>query len=150
MKPKKSFVLKRVNNPLLTLDIMNFLSRIHARKSSSPVADYALHRPSIGESEAETLLLSYEWDESFENAEWRLCVNQFLHEVQIRGHEVNELPSPAFTPGEDFVQIEFLVDEVRTLFKCDYLLSLIEITSEDSRVIRSVWDDIGNKIGWVS
>jgi hypothetical protein len=32
----------------------------------------------------------------------------------------------------------------------DHLLSLITITSEDPRVLRSAWETIGNKMGWVS
>lgn len=130
------------------LCMMNYLRQLFARQPSSPVVDYILYRPKIGETEPDELLLFYEWDESFENEEWRLCVKHFLHEVEMRGHEVKELPSPPFTPGEDLVKIEFLVDEVRTTFRCDYLISLIEITTDDARVILSVWNDIGNKIGW--
>ncbi len=129
---------------------MNLLSRLFSKNLSSPVADFVLYRSRASESETEPQLLSYEWDEPFENEEWRLCVKRFLHELEIRGYEVNEIPSPPFTPGEDFVEIEFLVAGVRTTFKCDYLLSLIEITSEESRTIRSVWDEIGNKVGWAS
>jgi hypothetical protein len=51
-------------------------------------------------------------------------------------------------PGEDFVEIEFLVAGVRTSFASDHLLSLITIASEDLRVLRGVWNDIGNKVGW--
>lgn len=129
---------------------MNFVRQLCASKLSSPVVDYTLNPPRTGECEPDALLLFYEWDESFENEEWRLCVMHFLNEVERRGHEVKELPSPSFTPGEDLVEIAFLVDEVRTIFRCDYLITIIEITTEDTRVIHSVWNDIGNKIGWAS
>lgn len=130
------------------LCMMNYLRQLFARQTSSPVVDYTLYRPKIGETEPDELLLFYEWDESFENEEFRLCVKHFPYEVEMRGHEVKGLPSPPFTPGEDLVKIEFLVDEVCTTFRCDYLISLIEITTADARVIRSLWNDIGNKIGW--
>ncbi len=129
---------------------MNLLSRLFSKNLSSPVADFVLYRSRAGESETALLLLSYEWYEQFENEEWRLCVKRFLHELAKRGYEINEIASPTFTPGEDFVEIDFLVAGIRTTFKCDYLLSLIEITSEDSRAIRCVWDEIGNKVGWAS
>jgi hypothetical protein len=97
----------------------------------------------------EALWLSYDWDESFANTEWRPCVEHFLKAVAARGHEVAPLPSPAFERGEDFVEIAYLLDGVRTSFSSDLLLSLIVITSDDPRVLREVWDGIGDQVGWV-
>lgn len=96
----------------------------------------------------DALWLSYEWKDSFENREWRLCVENFLSEVKNLGHEVVPLPFPPFTPGEDCVEIAYLVGGVKTVFASDLLLSLITIHSEDSSVLRSTWETIGNKVGW--
>jgi hypothetical protein len=95
------------------------------------------------------LLLSYECG-SFDNTEWRPCVEHFLSELASQGHEVVALPSPAFEKGEDFVEISYLLDGVKTTFSSDFLLSLIVITSEDQRVLRRVWDDIGGRVGWAT
>ena len=94
------------------------------------------------------LWLSYEWGESFENHEWRSCVEHFLAEVAKLGHEVVPLPSPPFTPYEDFVEVAYLVGGVGTTFTSDHLLSLITIHSDDPSTLRSTWDVIGNKVGW--
>lgn len=94
------------------------------------------------------LWLSYEWLDSFENREWRPCVEHFLSEVAKLGYEVVPLPSPPFTPCEDFVEIAYLVDGIRTTFTSDLLLSLITVHPENPCVIRSTWEAIGNKIGW--
>ena len=96
------------------------------------------------------LWLDYEWDDSFDNTEWRPCVEHFLKEVAARGHQVVAIPSPAFKRGEDFVKIAYLLDGVRTTFSSDLLLSLIEITSEDAHVLRDVWNSIGNEVGWAN
>lgn len=109
---------------------------------------YTLYRLESNSYEPDALLLSYDWS-SFENREWRLCVKRFLEQVAMCGHEVIEVPSTPFVPGEDFVEIEFLVAGARTTFASDHLLSLITIASEDLRVLRGVWNDIGNKVGWV-
>ena len=129
---------------------MKLLSRLFAKKFAAPVAGYSLYRPGSSTSEPDALWLSYEWDDALENREWRPCVRRFLRQVEMCGYEVKELPSPSFTPGEDFVEIELLVAGVRTSFTSDHLLSLIVITSEDPSVIRSVWNNIGNKVGWVT
>jgi hypothetical protein len=110
---------------------------------------YSLYRLGSISNEPDALWLSYEWDSSFENREWRVCVKQFLGEVAMLGHEVVGIPSPPFSAGEDFVEIAVLVDGNLTTFASDNLLSLITITTEDSRVLRSVWNDIGGKVGWV-
>lgn len=94
-------------------------------------------------------LLSYEWV-PFDNREWRPCVEHFLAEVANHGHEVILVSSPPFTLGEDFVEIEYLIDGSRTTFTSDHLLSLIIVTTEDSRVLRTAWEAVGNKVGWVS
>ena len=52
--------------------------------------------------------------------------------------------------GEDNVEIVCLIDGGRTTFTSDHWLLLITITSEDPRVLRGVWETIGNKMGWVS
>lgn len=110
---------------------------------------YRLHR--LGSlTDPDALWLDYEWAGSFENTEWRPCVEHFLAEVRAQGHEVVALPSPTFTPGEDFVEIAYLVDGVRTVFSSDLLLSLIVIQSDDHRALRSVWNEIGSKVGWIS
>ena len=36
----------------------------------------------------DALWLDYEWDESFDNTEWRPCVEHFLGEVVAQGHVV--------------------------------------------------------------
>ena len=92
--------------------------------------------------------LDYEWDDSCDNTEWRPCVEKFLKEIAARGHEVFAIPSPTFTCGEDFVEIAYLIDGVRTTFSSDLLLSLIVIKSENPCVLREVWDGIGSKAGW--
>jgi hypothetical protein len=97
----------------------------------------------------DALWLSYDWNDSFDNREWRPCVEQFLGEVARLGYEVLPLHLPSFTPTEDFVEISYLVGGVRTSFMSDHLLSLITIQTEDSRVLRGVWEELGNKIGWV-
>jgi hypothetical protein len=109
---------------------------------------YTLHRLGSISYDPDALWLSYVWGDSFENSEWRPCVEHFLAEVAALGHEVTPLSSPPFTPFEDFVEITYLVDGVRTTFMSDLLLSLITITTEDSSVLRGAWASIGNKIGW--
>ena len=100
---------------------------------------YRLHR--LGSlTDPDALWLDYEWEDSFENTEWRPCVEHFLAEVMAQGHEVVALPSPAFSTGEDCLEIAYLVDGVRTVFSSDLLLSLIVIQSDDHRVLRSVWN----------
>ena len=101
-------------------------------------------------TDPEALWLDYEWDESFDNSEWRPCVDHFLSEVVALRHEVFALPSPEFVRGEDFVKIDYLVDGTKTTFSSDLLLSLIVVESNDPRVLRSVWNNIGKKIGWVA
>ena len=112
---------------------------------------YALYRYPLKSisHEPEEFLLSYEWS-SFDNYEWRPCVKHFLGEIAKHGHKVILVSSPPFTLGEDFVEIVYLIDGSRTKFTSDHLLSLIIITSEDSRVLRTVWEPIGNKMGWVN
>ena len=110
---------------------------------------YALYRLGSISHDAEALWLSYEWD-SFDNREWRSCVEHFLNEVAKHGHEIALASSPPFTLGEDFVEIVYLVDGIRTAFMSDHLLSLITITTEDSRVLRGLWEKIGDKMGWAS
>jgi hypothetical protein len=109
---------------------------------------YRLHRHG-SPAEPDALWLDYEWADSFDNTEWRPCVEHFLREVSARGHEVVALPSPAFERGEDFVEIAYLVDGTKTTFSSDLLLSLIIIVSDDPRVLRSVWNDIGSSVGWI-
>jgi hypothetical protein len=94
----------------------------------------------------EALWLSYDWNDSFENREWRPCVEHFLSEVARLGHEVVPLPSPPFTPGEDFTEIAYLVAGIRTTFISDHLLSLITIHSEDSRILRAAWETIATNL----
>jgi len=101
-------------------------------------------------NDPDDLWLHYEWDDSFDNTEWRPCVERFLKEVAARGHDVVAIPSPAFERGEDFVKIAYLVDGVRTTFSSDLLLSLIEITSEDPHVLRDVWNSVGSQVGWAN
>lgn len=96
----------------------------------------------------DALWLSYEWDESFENREWRPCVEHFLDEVSNLGYDVVPIASPPFTPGEDCVEIAYLVGGIRTKFMSDILLSLITIHPEDPSILRSAWNAIGNKVGW--
>ena len=98
----------------------------------------------------DALWLDYEWDESFDNTEWRPYVEHFLREVVARAYEVVPLSSPTFERGEDFVEIAYLLDGVRAIFSSDLLLSLIVITSEDPHVLREVRDSIGNEVGWMN
>jgi len=109
---------------------------------------YRLYR--VGTSaDFDALWLDYEWSDSFDNTEWRPCVEHFLNEVAAQGHEVVASPSPVFVRGEDCVKIAYLVDGKRTAFSSDLLLSLIVIESDDPHLIRSAWNNIGNKVGWV-
>lgn len=101
-------------------------------------------------TDPDALRLDYEWGESFDNTEWRRCVKHFLGEVVAQGHTVFALPSPEFVLGEDFVKIDYLVDGTKTTFSSDLLLSLIVVESDDPRILRSVWNNIGNKIGWAA
>jgi hypothetical protein len=110
---------------------------------------YTLYRLGSISHEPDALWLTYTWD-SFENREWRLCVRNFLNEVASHGHKVIEVPSPPFKPGEDFIEVEYLVAESRTIFTSDHLLSLITITSQDPSALRGVWNHIGNKMGWAN
>jgi hypothetical protein len=108
---------------------------------------YRLHR--LGSvSDPDSLWLDYEWD-GFDNKEWRPCVKHFMDAVAARGHEVVPIPPPPFELGEDAVPIAYLLDGVRTTFISDHLLSLIEITTEDPRVLREVWNSIGDEVGWM-
>ncbi len=110
---------------------------------------YALYPLGSISHEPDALWLSYEWsDPSFENREWRACVTNFLGEIAKFGYDVVPLASPPFTPGEDFVEIAYLVDGVRATFASDLLLSLITIQTEDSSALRDAWEAIGNKVGW--
>jgi len=93
--------------------------------------------------------LDYEWSDSFDNTEWRACVEHFVNEVAAQGHEVVALPLPVFVCGEDDVEIAYLVDGKRITFSSDLLLSLIVIKPDDPDLLRSVWNNIGNKVGWV-
>jgi len=102
---------------------------------------------SIPEDSGE-LWLSYEWGDSFENREWRPCVESFLKEITALGYEVASLPSPTFTPGEDFVEIQYLVGGAKATFASDHLLSLITIRTEEPGILRNAWEVIGNKVGW--
>ena len=63
------------------------------------------------------LWLSYEWHDSFENREWRPCVEHFLSEVAKLGCEIVPLQSPPFTLHEDCIEIAYLVAGVRTTFR---------------------------------
>ena len=101
-------------------------------------------------SDPDALWLDYDWRDSFDNTEWRACVEHFVNQVAAQGHEVVALPSPAFMRGEDFVAVAYLVDGKRVIFSPDHLLSLIVIERDDPDLIRSVWSHIGNKVGWVS
>ena len=94
------------------------------------------------------LWLSYEWDGSFENREWRPCVENFLSEVAALGYEVVPLSCPPFMPYEDFIEVTYLVGGVKTVFTSDLLLSLITIHPADPSVLRSAWEAVGNKVGW--
>jgi hypothetical protein len=109
---------------------------------------YTLYRLGSNPHDPDALWLSYEWDDSFENREWRLCVEHFLGEVAGHGHEIAPLSSPPFAPCEDCVEIAYRIGGIRTAFKSDLLLSLIIVTPEDSRILRGVWDAIGHKVGW--
>jgi hypothetical protein len=109
---------------------------------------YMLYRLGSISHDPDALWLSYEWNDSFENREWRPCVEHFLGEVAKLGHKVVPFSLPPFTPSEDFVEIVYLIDGIRATFTSDLLLSLITITSEDPRVLRDVWETIGNKVGW--
>ncbi|MFC5479761.1 hypothetical protein [Massilia suwonensis] len=100
-------------------------------------------------ADSDVFWLDYEWADSFDNTEWRPCVEHFVNEVAIQGHKVVALPSPEFVSGEDSVEVAYLVNGKRTVFSSDHLLSLIVIESEDPHLIGSIWDDIGNKVGWV-
>lgn len=109
---------------------------------------YRLYRLGIP-PDVEALWLDYEWGNSLDNVEWRPCVEHFLNEVASRGHQVVALPSPEFVCGEDFVEIAYLVDGKRIAFSSDLLLSLIVIEPDDPYLIRSMWESIGDKVGWV-
>jgi hypothetical protein len=109
---------------------------------------YMLYRLGSISHNPDALWLSYEWNGAFENREWRPCVENFLEEVTKLGHKAVPLSVPPFIPSEDFVEIVYLIDGVRTTFTSDLLLSPIRITSEDPRTLRSAWETIGNKVGW--
>lgn len=110
---------------------------------------YALYRLGSVHHDPDALWLLYEWGDSFTNSKWRPCVEHFVGEVANQGHTVKGMPSPPFVEGEDFVEVAYLVDGVKTVFSSDHLLSLIVIASEDSSVLRGVWNHIGTKVGWV-
>lgn len=109
---------------------------------------YVLYRLGSHHSEPDALWLSYTWGESFENREWRSCVEHFLKEITKLGHEVTPFSVPPFQPTEDFVDIVYLIDGIQATFTSDHLLSLITITSQDPRVLLGAWEAIGNKVGW--
>ena len=111
---------------------------------------YKLYPLASNLHDPEALWLSYDWNDSFDNREWRPCVEHFVHEIAKLGHEVIPLSSPPFTPGEDFVEIEYSVGGVRTRFSSDLLLSLIVIDADDPSVLRGAWESIGARVGWES
>lgn len=109
---------------------------------------YTLYpRGSVGK-DPNDFSLSYEWGDSFDNHEWRPCVEHFLGEIAQLGYEVNALSVPPFTPTEDFIAMEFLVGGIKTTFISDHLLSLINIYPEEPSVLCAAWATIGNKVGW--
>ena len=109
---------------------------------------YKLYPLGFSESDPNKLWLDYEWGPSFDNSEWRPCVAHFMTEVAARGYEAVALSRPLFRQGEDFVEISYLLDGTRTTFFSDHLLGLIEIKTDDPRVLRDVWDDIDSTVGW--
>ena len=122
-------------------------------RRSSPTLDfaemYALYPLGPVDHEPDALWLSYEW-KSLDNIEWRPCVEHFLGEVAKAGHSVVSESGSPFQVGEDFVELVYLIDGVRTVFSSDHLLSLVIITTEDQCVLRNVWKAIGNSMGWVT
>lgn len=118
------------------------------RPVTGKASRYALYRIGSIRHDPSALWLSYEWH-SFENREWRPCVADFLGRLFKYGHSVTAVSFPPFTEGEDFVELVYLVDGVRTSFTSDLLLSLITIASEDPQVLGSVWKSIGDEVGWV-
>jgi hypothetical protein len=66
---------------------------------------YMLYRLGSISHDPDALWLSYEWNDSFENREWRPCVEHFLEEIAKLGHKAIPVSVPPFTPGEDFVEI---------------------------------------------
>ncbi|WP_295856935.1 hypothetical protein [uncultured Xylophilus sp.] len=109
---------------------------------------YRLYPLGAIDHDPEALWLSYDWGESFDNQEWRQCVEDFLGEIKQLGHQVAPLSVPPFTPTEDFVKIEYLIGGVRTIFTSDHLLSLITVHPENQSVLRGAWESIGNRVGW--
>jgi hypothetical protein len=109
---------------------------------------YRLYRLGSISHDPDALWLSYDWSDSFENREWRPYVEHFLGEVADLGHKVVPFSVLPFTPSEDFIEIVYLIDGIRTTFTSDLLLSLITISSEDPRVLRAAWETIGKTIGW--
>lgn len=109
---------------------------------------YSLYPLGSIKHDPNALWLSYEWGDSCDNREWRPCVEHFLDEVAKLGYSVIALPSPTFTPGEDFVEIAYSVGGLRTAFVSDQLLSLITIHPEDPAVLRNAWKTIGDRVGW--
>jgi hypothetical protein len=110
---------------------------------------YRLHR--LGSlHDPDALWLDYEWGPTFDNTEWRPCVDHFMTEVGLLGHDVVAVvPRPAFRQGEDFVEIEYLLDGSPVRFSSDHLLSLIEIHGDGRRVLREIWNQVGAKVGWI-
>lgn len=45
-----------------------------------------------------------------------MCVEHYVNEVASQGHQVVALPSPIFVPGEDFVELAYMVDGKQTTF----------------------------------
>jgi hypothetical protein len=77
-------------------------------------------------------------------------VEHFLSEVAKMGLSVVSTSEPPFQAGEDFVELVYLIKGVRTVFTSDHLLSLVTITTEDKCILRNVWSEIGNSVGWVA
>lgn len=94
------------------------------------------------------LWLSYEWGESYDNHERRECVEYFLAELRQLGHQITPLSVPPFMPTEDCVEVVYLVNGGRTVFTSDHLLSLITIHPDNPSILRSAWENIGNRVGW--
>lgn len=110
---------------------------------------YKLYRLGSISHDTDALWLSYEWG-SFENREWRLCVEHFLDEIAKQDHEVTLVSAPPFTVGEDGVELVYLVDGSKATFTSDHLLSLITITTDAPHVLQGVWEAIGNRVGWAA
>ena len=94
-------------------------------------------------------LIYYKRDHDGDNHEWREAVEEFLKAIESFEHTIVSVETPPFLPHEDFVRLTYQVHDLRVELTNDATLNLIIVETNASESFVSLWQQIGNKIGWV-